>query len=347
MACHMLAPKDDEIRSALISQLGHIFGFESVRQFLLQHDLYKNVGARAICWLVALGVIPAARDMWLSSLKTIYNNYVSLISHHFHGMDNPSDALSENMRHVIEADTHRTKPWFMRLCAQVGIQEEKIDGCEVRVRRIIACIALDAPQCEYTQGQDRFAWISYLVSLCFVIKGSMSADFAEALAFSLGKHFIERIEISKSLEKLPELEKRFVKLDALVKQEVPQVAEMLEQCGNTSVHYALKWRLTLFADEHTGYELMFLWDQILAREKDMDDFVMCLCVAHIKQVPIPEEADEMAVAIQRHRSWDMGKILADATELLERSESTDGCIEWMRRSVTNWFETVRGYRRLG
>ena len=339
-------PKDDEIRSALISQLGNIFGFESVQQFLLQNNIYKNVGARAVCWLIALRVIPAARNQWVAELKSIYCKYKSLVMKVFNGITDPSANLSESMRHVIQADTLRTKPWFIRLCTQVGIKDSELDGCEIRVQRMITCIALDTPSCDYTQGQDRLVWIAYLVSLCFVLKGSMSVEFAEALAFALSRGFIERIEISKSLEKLPELEKRFVKLDEMVKQEVPRAAEMLEECGNASVHYALRWRLTLFADEHNGYELMYLWDQILARERDMDDFVMCLCVAHIKQVPIPEEPHEMAVAIQRYRGWDMERIISDAVELLGRSEKADGCVEWMMRSVSHWFETVRGYRRL-
>jgi hypothetical protein len=193
---------------------------------------------------------------------------------------------------------------------------------EGRARRILVTIALDSPNCLYTQGQDRFVWVSYLVSLSFAAAGGLPLDFAEAMAFNLGRTFILRNEIARQLENFPAIEHHFLQLDELVRREEPRVATYLQYSCHSSVHYALKWQLTFFADEHNAYELLFLWDQILAREADLDGFIRCLCVGHLRQVPIPVEPDEMALTIQRHKNWDVVKILDDAIELMGKRDET-------------------------
>ena len=342
----MEGPRDEEIRSALVSQLGNIFDLDDVKRFLVETDLYKSAGARAVCWLIAMQVVRPARTYWVSNLREIYQQYERLLNGHFDGKSSPLDLFPADSAPVVKADTMRTKPWFIRLCSQIGIEKEAVNDCEERAQRILATIILVSPKCGYTQGQDRFVWVSLLVSLSFAITGGLSSDFAEAMAFSLGKGFISKIKISRNLGNLAALERIFSKLDQIVKQEVPEISKMLEQCGTSSIQYALKWQLTLFADEHNIYELMFLWDQILAREDDMTNFVICLCVAHIKQVPIPHEADEMAVTIQRCRSWDITKIVDDANELMKRTERRESCCDWLSNCIINWFETLSGYRRL-
>jgi hypothetical protein len=72
----------------------------------------------------------------------------------------------------------------------------------------------------------------------------------------------------------------------------------------------------------------------------MDAFVRCLCVGHVKQVPIPADGDEMALVIQKHRSWDVARIVDDAAALMCAAER-GGCLRatatLLRHCFAFWF----------
>jgi hypothetical protein len=278
-------------------------------------------------------------------MRTLSMQYHHLIGRLYKNGSIDSVALLDpSTAHVISADTMRTVVWFMRLSHEIGLPDVHLADAEQRTRRILATMCLDSSPLLYTQGHDRYIWVSYLVSLSFSVAGGLPRDFAEALAFNLGWAFVHRCDVSKNLNDFPLIEHHFLKLDELVRKEEPQVAELLERCSHSSLHYALKWQLTLFADEHNAHALLFLWDQIIARESRMDEFVRCLCVGHVKQVPIPADGDEMALVIQKHRSWDVARIVDDAAALMAAEEPT-GCARAVAalfiRCTAFWFE----YRR--
>jgi hypothetical protein len=337
---------EGEIRCAVIAQLGEISDYEGAQNFLLQVDLYKNQGARFVSWLVVFRLIPPARVHWPSHMRTLSVQYHNLIGRLYkNGTIDSVDLLDPSTAHVICADTMRTVVWFMRLSHEIGLSDAHLDDAEQRTRRILATICLDSTPLLYTQGHDRYIWVSYLLSLSFSVAGGLPRDFAEALAFNLGRAFVHRCDVSKNIDNFPFIERHFILLDGLVRREAPRVADLLERCSHSSLHYALKWQLTLFADEHGANALLFLWDQILARESRMDEFVRCLCVGHVLQVPIPADGDERALVIQKHRSWDVARIVADAAALMAPEENS-GCAraaeEICRRCIAFWCE----YRRI-
>jgi hypothetical protein len=331
-----------ELRCAILCQLSGITDFDDVRDFLLQADLYKNNGARFVCWLVAFRLIPSARVHWASHLRNLCVQYHNLIGKLYrNGSIDSLELVDPATARVIHADTIRTLAWFTRLSQEIGIPEACIADAEPRTRRMLSTIVLDPSPLVYTQGQDRYAWVSYLVALSFAIPGGLSRDFAEALAFNLARAFVSRCEVAKELDNFPAIERHFTLLDELIVREEPAVARLLARSSHSSLHYALKWQLTLFADEHHAHGLLYLWDQIIARESEMGDFVRCLCVGHVRQVPIPGDGDDMALMIQKHRSWDVAKIVDDAVALMLSGEAP-GCLP---RAAEKWLRFCFEYRR--
>jgi hypothetical protein len=336
---------EEALRAALRAQVRGISDFDDAHRFLLTTDLQKSNTSRLISWLVLFRLIPGPRVHWTSHLITLSVQYQNLIRQLYkNGTVDCLNAVDSSSAFVIRADTTRTLSWFTRLAAQCGLIRDQLEAAESRAQRILTTIMLEIPSCVYTQGHDRFVWVSYLLSLLFSATANLPFDFAEALAFNLSKTFISRCEIAKHLEDIPETSPYFVLLDNLVRSEVPRVSALLDQVHHSSVHYALKWQLTFFADEHDLWELLFLWDQIVARESDMEDFVRCLCVAHIRQVPVPQEADEMALTIQRHKKWDVMRIVEDAVALM-RERTRRGCADAVADAVLNAMDWLFRTRR--
>ena len=308
---------DDSLRSALISQSGDIYDLYDVQNFLSNRDFSKPIGQRFLTWLIRLGVIPAARSEWVPKIQQKYKNYKELCQRFFkNDFDQPLNSLSQEAAHSINVDILRTHSWFLTIASELSLTESDLPGCDVIATRILSCIGLDDPELSYTQGHDRYVWVTLLVAIIFSKKGNLSFSFAEAMSFYLTKGFLKINPISSDIENFPKIEAHFHVLDDLVESEVPRTSELLKSVGHSSMHYALKWELTLFADEHNAHELMFMWDRILLHIDDMTDYVRCLCIAHIRQVPCPEMPDEMAQAIQRNRVWDVPKLIDDSEQML-------------------------------
>lgn len=316
--------REEDVRAALISQSGSIYDSADVIQFLRQKDLYKHVGARFLCWMIRFSLIPPSRNQWALKFIQLNKAYLGVKKHRFQeSQERPLLKLPESIAVVLEADTKRGIEWFTSFAQQVGIDEYSIRDAELRVQRILIAISLEYEDLSYSQGDDRFIWVSYLASLYFATRGGLNRDFAEAMAFHLGHCFVSTVTVSRQLKQMDALEKRFKKLDDLVDVEVPEVAALLNENGHKAMHYAMRWQCTLFSDDHSSFELMYIWDSVLLNLDRYEKYVRCLCVAHIKQVPVAEMSDEMAMNIQRNKSWNSVKIVEDAEDLMADAEDDE------------------------
>lgn len=334
------------IRSALISQSGDIYNLGDVHRFLNELNLYKHVGARFLCWLIIIGKLPPNRSIWVSKLSEMHESYVNSLKSFFNdeNIDNfrdksPLEFIKNKWSNVLNGDLKRTEVWFRKMTLQIGIQEYYLKGVRLRAERIITMIYYNSNNISqvkkqiysYSQGNDRFVWVSFLISLYFASHGGLDADFAESMSFYLAQFFILNNKISKNIENLDYLSHHFGKLDAMVSHEEPEIYKYLSQSQHSALQYALKWELTMFSDEHNDiYELMLIWDSILERFDHHNRFIQCLALAHIKQVPLPALPDEMAMTIQQYRKWDTYKIIKDGIELFEEEEE-DSCCNYITK----------------
>ena len=322
---------NDALRSALISQSGDIYDFYDVQKFLFNRDFSKPVGQRFLSWLIRLGIIPAARSEWVLKIQQKYSNYKQLCQRFFKtDFDQPLLALAQDAGHSIHVDILRTKSWFLVISKELSISEHRLDKVDIMAQRILSCISLDSEELSYTQGHDRYVWVTLAVAIVFSQNGDLPLSFAEAMSFYLTRSFLIMNPISCDIENFSKIEAHFHILDDMVEANIPETYELLKSVGHSSMHYALKWELTLFADEHNAHELMFMWDRILLHIDDITDYVRCLCIAHIQQVPRTELADEMAQAIQRNRMWNVPKIIDDAEYLLSSMRGGVSFVEKLR-----------------
>lgn len=325
----------DQLRSSLIYYSGSLENFEEVQKVLLQQDFNKHNGIRFLCWMIRTNLIKSLRSSWIESFSSLYKDYSAKAEIYFSNPNlNPLDSIPARVAHVVRSDITRTKSWFMKCASQIGLQPNNIEDSDKRAERIISLIQNDSKKFNYTQGHDRFVWISLLLGLFFSSNGGLNNNFAEAMGYHLSKALISMIKISKYIENYERIEKHFAKVDKLLALKKPNIAHILRCCGNSSIHFAMKWELTWFAEEYQANELMFLWDQIIARLEDLDEFMRCLVVAHVSQVPIPHNKDEMAICIQKNKKWDVIRAINDAINYIYTDES-----DW------NVFKSI--YRLLG
>ena len=327
---------NDSFRAALLSQSGNIYNSFDADQFLLSKDLYKHTGARFLCWMIKLRVIQPFRTRWLSTITGLYSDYRRILTKRFSDQpDSPISALSQRTRVIVEGDIIRTVVWFRRLAEEMGILGHHLEDAQFRALRVIAAINVEHPEHSYTQGNDRFVWVSYLVSLFFATRGGLEVSFAEAMSYHMTCAWLSHVKVAHNIENIGYLEKHFMKLDILIEQEEPDVASLLKQCNHKALQYAMKWELTFFADEHNAHDLLLIWDYIAQNINEVNKFLRCLTVAHIRQVQIPKMADEMAMYIQRNRSWDAQKIVSDALEMME-DRREERCCQSCLRSFLNF-----------
>lgn len=326
-----------EIRSALLSQAGSMYDPDDAQKFLMELDIYKHIGARFLCWMIKLRLIPPARSQWGSKLYNLHDSYRnSLIRFYPNDTQTPLSLLPYPIATHIEQDISRTIKWFRKCAEQIELAARVIEDAELRVKRILSIISLESPELSYIQGNDRICLMCYLVSLYFSTRGSLNKDFAEAMCYHLSKTIITKITLSRKLDSAGYLDDHFESLDVLIEQEDPEKASILSQAGHSSAHFALRWELTLFSDSHDIYSLMLLWDYILVKFYDFDEFIRCACVAHVMQVPVPSNPSDLTEVIQHYSKWDMMKIINDAMSLMETDDEMS-CMQSLWLAIKTFF----------
>jgi hypothetical protein len=113
-------------------------------------------------------------------------------------------------------------------------------------------------------------------------------------------------------------EKHFNEMDEKLMVLVPGLMIPLRRAGQGSIHFALRWELLLFADEHTIKSLMLVWDHILIHLAHFREYLEGLCLAHVRQVPPPGPHEIVVEKLQTFRDWDVRKLLIDAEVLAGR-----------------------------
>jgi hypothetical protein len=83
----------------------------------------------------------------------------------------------------------------------------------------------------------------------------------------------------------------------------------------TPAHFALRWVIVLFADEHNLQDTWLLWDAIVAHRANASAFIRQLSVAHLLQVPLGKY-EQVIEDIQNNREWNVPELIRVAQEKL-------------------------------
>jgi hypothetical protein len=276
---------------------------ESAIRVLLYPSSPNAPRVRLAAWLACLHLTSDSRRA--SDLR---NSYTALC-----GLPVPRE-LSPAESELLECDLVRSVNWFESLYPAHITSEESVQKATHVFRLLIL-----HHDFAYYQGADRFLWICYIVALA----GSSTVEEADALAFHLTKATLD-VAAAHGFPKTRELEPQLRILDGEIEREAPEVAAGLATYRHTAFHYASRWVLLWFADEHDLPGILAIWDNVIGvigrNPRDLRKYLYALAVAHAVAVPVPRDGVPMLQAIQQHRQWNIA-------EILERAKPKGWCSE--------------------
>ncbi|OHS95750.1 hypothetical protein TRFO_38139 [Tritrichomonas foetus] len=315
--------KEDNISisNAMIRYSNDILNYSDAVSFLQKPDLDKDNITRILCWLIVLKIIPDSQlqsAIGVSKLVTKYQKESKNNLKDFY--DDPLSAIPKNESRVIVADINRSIFWFETMAKQVKLDEYYFKSVRERVYRIFSLISLRKES--YIQGFDRYVLISYLLGLIFISKSGLSPDVAEALSFFISRSLISIARPGDLLADNSVTEEHFSKLDKKINESAPEVGQIMESLGISSILFALRWQLLIFADEHDLKGTLFIWDNVIVHSLNYPQYIENLSVAHICQIP-KDSTGNIIETIQRFRQWDNLEIVRKADFLCEKKNGKE------------------------
>lgn len=312
--------KRDDIDAAVCRLNGLFYTMEDTKVFLSSTEFNKNNSTRFICWLISFNILSPNYEQWPEQLFNLYTKYSKMVKLFIKDINNPLSDVPSKSAVIIESDVTRGIHWFQTLAADLQLSDYYTSDAELRTIRMFAVMSHESISYSYTQGHDRYMFVNLLLGLDFVAHSGLTCDFAEAISFYLAREFISMTAISKYLDNVTETEDHFLYMDKEFAKVAPEIMHQLSIVGQSSIHFALRWELLLFADEYDIKRLLFLWDQILYEKKIYKKFLFALCVAHIQQIPPALPGEIMVEKIQTFRNWNVQKILSNTNNYLKTTK---------------------------
>jgi len=280
-----------------------------VSAFLESVDLKKDNVIRFVAWLNALQIIPISPNAILESFESHADRYRTLVREKFDVQPVPHDDCS-----LIEMDVRRGMHIARAHSQTLGLSDDQLSFCELHCQRILTILSRSSPKFSYTQGFDRFASIAYLISLNFALAVGQDASFAEPLAYFLTEQLLTLSSAACMLDAGGSVLKGHASLDHRIKDLYPELWASLKEANHSSIHFAFRWKILMFADEHDLTSLFLIWDQLIAHRRQYSRYMEALCLAHIGQVPVEPDVF-MVDRLQNFKQWDVPKLIADANRL--------------------------------
>ena len=285
--------------------------------FILKRSLKKDQCKRFISWLLAMDILPDNKQLWVDTIFQIYNTYNEKINSLLSTNSNsPLAQLSQDEAFLLSSDLNRTLLKFHKFAETLNISKEVIETAFFHASRIFALIILSDPTFSYTQGCDRYVYSVFLLSCLFSEKHHLPIIFSEAMTFYLSIKLMNLSKITHYLMNPNRIQKHFEELDKKMMAVNSETMKKYQEFGQSSVHFALRWEILMFADEHDFNGLMLIWDQIIARRDYFSSYIQALCIAHFAQAP-----DGQLDKLQRFKNWDYKKLLYDADIAFKEANS--------------------------
>ncbi|OHS99709.1 hypothetical protein TRFO_33839 [Tritrichomonas foetus] len=296
----------------------NIFTRNDALSFLQQVKQEKNQAERLISWLIIFNIIKPYNIA--NECARLYTEYLDLQDKFFHDGD-PMKLIGEDEEFIIMADTQRSNAWFSKISHQIGLTQDDIKDASYQIPRVLATLTKTDPFYKYTQGYDRYAFITYALGLFFSTQSSLPSEVAESFSYALTKKILRFVDINKILGDMDETQAEFISIDKGIAKIFPDIYKELQKMNHGSFYFALKWQLILFADEHTLSDTFLIWDSIFLRQNDYDSFRADLIMAHLSQIQIDQDVI-MIEKIQKYKEWDTIKLINYAVQRYEKKSRT-------------------------
>lgn len=273
-------------------------------EFLKSNDVNKSNVERFLAWMIHFDAIPEDSSLWPQTFYQLIIAYKGRLDFY------SQSCLDEKATTAIVNDVKRALTWFNVLATMFGF-DSSIVSCDC-ITRVICFLMRETPQYNYLQGYDRYAIISYLVSLSFCEKLQIGNIATEAFAISLLRHIIQFSDTSQYLTTDASIQLYYSELELVLKQKNEKIMLALSKANITSLDFASPWVGVLFADIHKPFQLVLLWDHLIYHHNEFQPFFAQVVSAHLNQVPFNEDPYIMLGNIQNYKNWDIQKILEES-----------------------------------
>jgi hypothetical protein len=157
--------------------------------------------------------------------------------------------------------------------------------------------------------------VTYLLALLFATDNQLGSEIAESISFFLTQKVLKLSNVHKFLVDPVTTQQIFEEHDALFRTSLPAFWALLpSQIG--SFHFCLKWRLILFACEHSAAEIFLIWDALFLRKDKLETFFAHLTMAHLRQMRVAPGLNVLE-QIQNWEKWDCERIVRESVQTFE------------------------------
>ncbi|KAK8894639.1 hypothetical protein M9Y10_023076 [Tritrichomonas musculus] len=322
----MSTEKDDAIDSVLISNEvirlnDKILDFSDAVSFLKEPNLNKDNVMRMLSWLIVLKIIPDTSVESSVAVANMYRAYRMIIKKKLEGAEDPLEKINVKESRVIIADINRSLYWFDSLAKSINLEEYYTQEVRAHTIRILSLLSLSSKVLSYLQGFDRYVLVSYLLGLIFISKSGLPTTVAEAISYFLSLNLLKMSRPDKLLVDNDKTVQHFQELDSKIAIYAPDVYEKMSSNEVSSLLFALRWQLLIFADEHDLKGLLYIWDNAIVNRAQYSNYLESLSISHICQIPEDSQGNLVEV-IQHYRKWDNVEIVRKADSLLSEIESS-------------------------
>lgn len=318
-------PDVNQLNKIIFGPKNSIRSRNDAEKFLLTDKNSGQYTNRFISWMVALNILQSDIQKWAKYICQLCSKYESFMNSEM-GSD-PLLSLTNDQETQIQNDLRRAVRFFNDLAKSAKLPYSKQNGAIFCAARILTMINLTEPKYQYIQGCERYVFICYLVCLLFTVEHNLPNIIAESCAYYLATKMIELSGISHYLSDPSKLEKHFNELDQKLLAANPALMQKFMRTMQTSIHFALRWEILLFAEEHDYPGIISIWDRVIVHKENLHKYVEALCLAHFAQAP-----DCKLNQLQHYKGWDMDRLLSDADRFLE-PERQQNYSTWKKASL--------------
>lgn len=312
-------PTEERIATAIAAYSGDIYEESDAIRFLNITEYDKPNTVRLICWLVQMRLVQADRMKWIPNIYQLVTYYKRCVERYIGDCyERPLDAITGPTAGLIHDSVHDALPWFTRFAQAIGVDKIFIEDAELRVQRMFTVLKFDLNGFKYELGYQNFAFICYLIATSYCKKGGLPLTFAEAIASHMTRSLISIVAFTEKLDNLKVNDDHYRELEILMKRFAPDALKKLTHGGINLVDFVQRWEKNLYSNEHSPYNLLIIWDDILCNINQYRKYIRFLHVAHFRQMlqsDINFDSDESIINMK----WDGVELLEDAEYISRES----------------------------
>lgn len=283
----------------------------------------KSFHDHLLPWLIQFNIIPSDEKLWPESLNKLIENYKNCVSKYAADGEEPDTAaLEKKLEDIVPRDLGRSLKIFTEMMSDLKINEAAFPNPSFRFHRIFVILRNEIPKFSYLQGNDRFVYISTIVSLLFCSQFEVQPDVAEAFGYHVSKHLLEKLAFGNAVLDPDESFLVFNGLSELIAKATPATYSAFNSQGLKPEMYALNWYLLLFADQYEIDQLLVVWDHLFLNVDKFQNYVTVLCASHLNQIQIGNNVGETMQRILKARDFNLTRLFNDAERIQNRKDGT-------------------------